>query len=296
MALAAKNKKWLGYIVYVVLVTVALLYYLFPTRAVEEIVDNSVRRINPALGFKAARIGPWLPAGLRIDAGQIYLNGSSAPPVFKADTLYIKAQLLKLLRGDYSLDLSAAAYRGDIKGSFQSMADDGRGFAGELDFSDMDLADYGFLADRFQHKITGRISGDIEYSNDSADWAAATGKAHLRLNNGQLQFKAPIFGFSAIDMQNADMELDMRNRKLTVIRGEMSGAEVKAVINGYIQLQPDTKQSQVNMTGTLEPTAEFYKNYPEIRELLKSMKKRVKRGQYFFVIRGTLDAPEFTLL
>ena len=35
---------------------------------------------------------------------------------------------------------------------------------------------------------------------------------------------------------------------------------------------------------------------PEIRELLKSMKKRVKRGQYFFAITGTLGEPRFRLL
>jgi hypothetical protein len=55
-------------------------------------------------------------------------------------------------------------------------------------------------------------------------------------------------------------------------------------------------RSQINLTGTLEPLAEFYKNYPEIRELLKSMRKRVKRGQYFFAITGTLGEPRFKLL
>jgi type II secretion system protein N len=176
------------------------------------------------------------------------------------------------------------------------MDENGAPFASTLTFKDMDLADYEFLVGRVQHKITGKISGDVEYSNDSAGWAGGTGKAHLRLNNGQLQFQAPVFGFSSVDMQNADMELDLRNRKITVIKGEMSGAEMKAAINGTIQLQPDMKQSKINMAGTLEPSAEFYKNYPEIRELLKNMNKRVKRGQYFFTITGTLAEPIFNLL
>jgi hypothetical protein len=66
-------------------------------------------------------------------------------------------------------------------------------------------------------------------------------------------------------------------------------------MNGFILLHSDIKLSQLKLTGTLEPLAEFYKNYPEIRELLKSMNKRVKRGQYFYSITGTLGAPAFTL-
>jgi hypothetical protein len=74
MASEAKNKKWLGYTLYVVLVAVILFYFLFPAQAVEEFLDNSVSRINPEFGFKAEKIRPWIPAGLRITSGQIYLS------------------------------------------------------------------------------------------------------------------------------------------------------------------------------------------------------------------------------
>jgi type II secretion system protein N len=115
------------------------------------------------------------------------------------------------------------------------------------------------------------------------------------LNNGQLQFQAPIFGINSVDLQNIDIELELQNRKITIETAELTGSEVKGVLNGFIQLHSDTKLSRLNLTGTLEPLAEFYKNYPQVRELLKSMKKRVKRGQYFFSITGTLGAPIFKL-
>ena len=92
------------------------------------------------------------------------------------------------------------------------------------------------------------------------------------------------------------MVLELRNKVITVAKAELSGLEVKASITGSIQLQPDINQSQLNLKGTLEPLAEFYKKHPEIRELLKSMKKRVKRGQYFFAVTGTLAEPRFRML
>jgi type II secretion system protein N len=293
MASVVKNKKWLGYTLYVVLVTLALLYYLFPAQAVEEFVDDSVSRINPAFGFKAGKIGPWIPAGLRIITGQIQLNDSTSPAVFKASSIYIGPRILQLIKGKKSFDMSGTAYKGDMNGSFHSKDKDGNVFESELTFNGFDLADYEFLADKFDHRIIGNVGGDITYSNDSA---GGNGKANLRLTDGQLQFQAPIFGISSVDLQNIDMELELHNRQITLVKAELAGSEVKASVTGSIQLQSDIKLSQLNLKGTLEPLAEFYKNYPEIRELLKSMKKRVKRGQYFFAITGTIGEPRFRLL
>ena len=67
-------------------------------------------------------------------------------------------------------------------------------------------------------------------------------------------------------------------------------------MTGSIKLHKDVRLSRLNLKGTVEPLAEFYKNYPEVRELLKAMRKRVKRGQYFFTVTGTLGNPEFKLL
>jgi len=295
MAFAAKNKKWLGYGLYVVLVTFFLLYYLFPTQAVEEFVDNSVSRMNPGLGFKAKRIGPWIPAGLRINGGTIYLKDPTAAEVFKADSVYIGPRILKLARGEYSIDLSGTAYSGNIRGIFHAGDKNGAILQSELSFKDFELAQYGFPAEILKHSVTGKLSGDIVYGKDPAN-AEGSGKAELRLSGGRLQFQAPIFGIGSVDLQNIDMALELRNREITIVKAEMAGSEVKGSLTGSIQLQPDMKLSQLNLKGTLEPLAEFYKNYPEIRELLKSMRKRVRRGQYSFAITGTLGEPRFRLL
>jgi len=295
MAFAATNKKWLGYTLYVVLVTLVLLYYLFPAQAVEETVDNSISRISPELGFKADNIGPWIPAGLRISGARIYTKDALVPPVFQADGVYIGPRILQLVKGEYSFDISGRAYKADINGSLQAGDEQGGSFAGELSIRGFDLAAYEFLAEKLKHRITGKINGNIVFDKDSAN-AGENGKAELRLTEGQLQFQAPIFGISAVDLQNIDLQLELRNKEITITKAELNGSELKASLTGSIQLQPDMKLSQLNLKGTLEPLAEFYKNYPEIRELLKSMRKRVRRGQYFFAITGTLGEPKFRLL
>jgi len=295
MASEAKNKKWLGYTLYVVLVAVILFYFLFPAQAVEEFLDNSVSRINPEFGFKAEKIRPSIPAGLRITSGQIYLSDKPGPAVLKTDSFFIGPHILKYIKGEYSVDLAGKAYKGDIKGTLHFTGAD-KDITGELTFRDFVLADYNFLNEKFKNKVIGNLSGEIVYNNESANAAGRSGRLDLRLSDGQLLFQPPVFNITSLDLQSIKLEARLRRREITIIKAELEGPEVNGSMTGSIQLQNDMRLSQLNLRGTLEPLAEFYKNYPEVRELLKAMKKRVKRGQYFFTLTGTLGDPKFKLL
>jgi len=295
MAITPKKNKWLGYTLYVIIVTLVLLYYLFPAQTVEDSFNKSITGINPELHFKAEKISPWISPGLKISDGEIYLGTAVASPVFKADSLYIKPQFMKLLGGEYNVSISGTAYKGEIKGSLQSEDKEGKILEGKLAFKDFDLAVYSFLAEKLPHRLSGLFSGNVVYARDASN-PAGSGKADFKLAGGQLQFENPILGIDSVNLQNIDLELELRNRNVTVVKGELTGSELNASVTGSIQLYPDLKNSQLNLKGTVEPLAEFYRKYPEIRELLKSMKKRVKRGQYFFAVTGTLGQPRFSLL
>ena len=295
MASGTKNKKWFGYALYVVLVTIILLYFLFPAQPVEELLNNSVSRISPEFSFKAEKIRPGIPAGVKITAGKIYLNESPEPAVFIMDSFFIGPQVLKIIKGEYSFDLDGEAYKGDINGTLQLTGED-KDISSAVTFRNLALAEYSFLAEKFKHRLIGSLSGEIIYSNESAGATGGSGKADLRLSDGQLQFEAPILNINSLDLQSIKLEAELSRREITIIKAELTGSEVNGSMTGSIQLQKDIRLSQLNLKGTLEPLAEFYKNYPEIRQLLKAMKKRVKRGQYSFTVTGTLGEPRFNLL
>jgi type II secretion system protein N len=295
MASDSKNKNWLGYAAYFVVITVLLLYFLFPADSMEELLNSSVSRINPELSFKAEKIRPWIPAGLRIDSGQIYLAPPPEVAIFKSDNFYISPHILKFLKGEYSADLEGNAYKGEISGTLHFAAAD-KDIASEITFRDFALGEYDFLAAKFKHRVTGSLSGEIIYSNESAGTAGGSGNIDLRLSDGRLQFKAPVFNIASLDLQSIKFEAKLNRREIAIVKAELQGSEVNGSMTGSIKLRKDIRQSQLNLRGTLEPLAQFYQNYPEIRELLKTMKKRVKRGQYFFTVTGTIGAPSFKLL
>ncbi len=296
MASERKNNKWLGYTIYVVVVAALLLYLLFPGQAVDEFLDNNLRRINPEYAFRAEKIQGWLPPAIRITAAEIYLKNQEEQAVFDSDVLYIKPKVLDLVRGERRFGLVGTAYSGDMNGSLHFTDADNGLFKSEITVRNFNLAEYDLLVDKFKHSLTGSISGEIEYGRESAGSAGGSGRADLRLIDGQLRFNKPILNVVSLDLQNIRLEAELSRRTVTIVKADLSGPEVNGSLNGSIELQKDIGLSQLNLKGSLEPLAEFYKNHPEIRELLKAMKKRVRRGQYFFTVTGTLDNPKFKLL
>ena len=295
MASNFKNKNWLGYAAYFVVSTIFLLYFLFPADSMEDLLDSSFSRINPELTFTAEKISPWIPAGLRIDSGEIYHGSTPEIALFKSDSFYIAPHFLKFVKGEYSADLEGNAYKGEMSGTFQFGAAD-KDIASEITFRDFALDEYDFLVEKFKHRVTGRLSGEIIYSNESAGRAGGSGSIDLRLSDGRLQFNTPLFNIASIDLQSMRLEAKLNRLEISVVKAELQGPEVNGSMTGSIKLRKDIRQSQLNLRGTLEPLAQFYQTYPEIRELLKTMKKRVKRGQYFFTVSGTLGDPRFKLL
>jgi type II secretion system protein N len=144
--------------------------------------------------------------------------------------------------------------------------------------------------------VSGRLSGEIVYNNESGTAAGGSGSIDLRLSDGRLLLKAPVFNIGSLDLQSIKLEATLNRREITIVKADLQGTEVNGSMTGSIKLQTNVRQSQLNLRGTLEPLAQFYQKYPEIRELLKTMKKRVRRGQYFFIVTGTLADPKFKLL
>jgi len=290
-----KNKKWLGYTLYVALVTVILLYYRFPTQPVEVFLNNSIKRINQELIFKAEKIRPWVPSGLRISEGNVFWDDVKAP-LFKADTLYAGMQILQFIKGEYSFDFSGKAYGGDLKGTLH-LADKGTdSLSGNIVFNDFLVQENGFLTEKYKHRLTGRLGGEITYAGDSAGRKGGEGQLELKLSDGQIQFQKPVFNIVSVDLQNIRLEAQIRRHELTITKAELTGPEVNGTMTGSILLRKDINLSEINLKGTLEPQATFYQNYPDVSDLLKTLKKRVKRGQYFFAITGTIGEPKFRLL
>ena len=63
--LISNYKKWLGYLLFALILTVVLLYYRFPSDAVRDYLQAMAERANPRVVLSLERVKLSLPIGLK---------------------------------------------------------------------------------------------------------------------------------------------------------------------------------------------------------------------------------------
>ena len=70
-----KKGKWFGYLLYCVLLTVALLYYRFPSESIAAYLESVVAKANPRILLSLESLRPGFPLG--VDLIQIHIFAES---------------------------------------------------------------------------------------------------------------------------------------------------------------------------------------------------------------------------
>ena len=66
------KKKWVGYVIFGILLTLVLLYYRFPSEAIQGFLQARVEKINPQLALSMEKVSP---SYLRFE-----IYGTGTPP------------------------------------------------------------------------------------------------------------------------------------------------------------------------------------------------------------------------
>jgi type II secretion system protein N len=123
-----------------------------------------------------------------------------------------------------------------------------------------------------------------------------SGDANLRLSQGKVELLQPLLNFESIEFNEMEIEMALKQQKINVTRLELKGQELQGTLSGTITLKEEFAKSSLDLRGTIEPFAAFFKSTPGTHDTVKLFKQRLKRGILSFVIRGTLGEPriEFT--
>jgi type II secretion system protein N len=143
----SKRKEWLGYLLFALIFTVALLYYCFPSDAVLDYFRAMGLRANPRLALSVDRVEPSILVGLKFMKTKVALEHTPDRVILTADRLLIKPQLLSLLLGKSKFSFHCAAYQGDASGSVLFKKDPKTRFIDtEMALSNIHVGDYPYLS------------------------------------------------------------------------------------------------------------------------------------------------------
>lgn len=154
--------KYTGYIVYAILVTAVLLYYRFPSEALQSHLVRMAGRMDPGIIFSARSLDPSFPPGLRLQEPVFSLKKRPETPFFKAQHLSVRPGIGSLILGDTTWFFDAQAYGGIINGHIQS-GEDGKIDGFFLSLKNVRLHEYAFLPHFGVGDFAGNLKGNITY-------------------------------------------------------------------------------------------------------------------------------------
>ena len=285
------NRKWLGYVLYAVIITALLLYLRFPSEVIKDYLETRNDRSNSPFALSVGQVSLSLPFGLKLQETQVSNRANHNKVIFRADRLSIRPIIGTLLGGKLKLCFEGIAYDGILKGC--AKFDEKRlqaPFSATIALKGIRMGKYDLRGLMGRH-MEGRLDGNVAYDAKSNLLIEGSGEADLRLSDGRLQLLQPILSLDSIDFKQVSIKMALQGRKISLRQVALEGPQLRGTLSGIISLQKEIGKSRLDLRGTLEPFADFFKSLPGTRNMVKLFQRRLKRGTLSFIIRGTLTEP-----
>lgn len=291
------RKKWILYILFGVLLTLGLLYYRFPSDAVEGFLQARVDKINPQLALSMERVSPTFTFGLKFLEPELLLKTTLQKPIFKAERFLVRPVFLSLFRDEWTFCYNAHAYKGVFEGctSVAKEKNDSP-FQTTLELKDVPMGGANPLKEVIGRNLEGILNGTVTYNGQTKSLIGGTGEVDLRLSEGQMELVEPILNLTAIGFHEITVKLTLSNRKLNLTRVALRGTNMNGTLTGVVSLNNEITRSSLNLRGSLEPFADFIKDLTDSPDAVRLIRQRLHRGKINFVIRGTIGEPNFRFM
>jgi type II secretion system protein N len=283
------------YTLYCVLLTLALLYYRFPSDAVRDYIQATVHRMNPSLLVTFERMSLSFPLGFKFAQAEFHVQKNAEKTVFKTKEVIIRPKIWSLIRRKPEYCLICAAYDGNITGCINFQKDDrGTLYSFSFTLNDIHIDDNSPLPSNIQGRLEGVLKGSITYSGRDIYDPDGTGEASINLFNGSFKLAEPVLDIKAIDFKEVLIEMTLKDQKLNISNAELKGDSILGQASGSINLKDSIQKSRLNIKGTIEPTAStFARNSTNANDAVLFFKQSLKNGKISFTLQGIIDKPSF---
>ena len=292
-----KKGKWIGYLLYCVLLTVALLYYRFPSESIAAYLESAVSKANPRILLSLESLRPGFPLSVDLIGAKMSFKKAPQKPLLSVKNLSLRPEAWAFLHGTQVYHFNVHAYDGNINGNVR-FEDQERmdSFTATMQLRDLRIGRHPYLSPLIGRDVSGVLGGDIVYTGQYNNLIAGAGEAILNISGGSVQLLQPILGFESLQFDRLSMKMKLKNKKMTLSDVGLQGPAVKGQLSGTITLNNDIPASRLDLRGTIEPLGGLFGNLKGESNSLKFLRRSLKNLQRSFVIRGTFRDPEFKFL
>ena len=291
------KKKWFGYILFGILVTLLFLYYRFPSDAFEDYLQDRVEKMNTQFTLSVDKVAPSMTFGLRFIGARLYYKTNREKPVFETEKLLVRPSILSVFRKEWRFCFNALVYKGVVEGcsSVEKKKKDAP-FQTTVALKGIPMGADDSLKDIIGRNLEGTLNGNITFRGEPKSLMSGTGEVDLRLSDGRIGLEQPILNLDGIGFHEVLIKMTLENRRINLTRVALRGTNMNGSLSGVVILNNDISRSSLNLRGTLEPFAEFIKDLTDSPDTVRLIRQRMNRGKITFAIRGTLAEPSFRFL
>jgi type II secretion system protein N len=247
------NRRIVSYVLCGILIMAALLYLRFPSEAVTQYLVSVVSEHQPDTILLIDAVKPTIPPGLSFENIQMGFRDLPEASIH-ADKLKVRPDYWNFLKGKSSLVIGADMYEGSLKGSV-----DVAGFIpargpvhAKMNIQDISIQKFHFITKRIGRQISGKLTGFLTYNGELNNVLTGSGSMEFTLLSGSYPLLENLFGFDKLDFDKVEAAMDLKNGVLKVSKLKLTGEKVRCLLKGDILLKPDVRNSQLEMTCSIE--------------------------------------------
>jgi type II secretion system protein N len=224
------------------------LYVRFPGQVVQRYLLDTVAERYPAASLSLTSVSLSFPPGLKMENVILSFKDNPASD-FPLESLMVRPRFLGFIVGRSSFSMNAVTYGGAVQGriNFPNLLPDKIPSRIEIKLENLNLEKIAYLKERLGRQISGKLSGVYTYHGDS--------QFDFNVRNGNYQLLDKIFGFDRIDFSRAEGQITLKGGLLKINKLKLTGDKINFSLKGDIVLNPDFKNSEISLAGTMELAA-----------------------------------------
>lgn len=290
-----KVLRWLaastGYLLYTALVLVLLLWVLLPADTIRLWLQSRLNAASPSLRWEIADLRAALPAGLVASGVRLREASGAREELLEVAELRILPDLRALIvsRTELPFRYQLRTAGGTLRGTASLLEDYAR-LRCEGDAENLQLAGLTTLWTRIGRTATGKLSGHYRFDGDWRDPYQGVLTAELRVAEGSISLRQPVFGLDQLEFSQLTTSLELRDWELAVSEGKIESRLLVAEYNGTVTLDDPLLMSDVKIDGMLEPRSELLSSLRD-EATVTLIKNQLRDNKLSFALSGSMLEP-----
>jgi type II secretion system protein N len=295
--LISKNRKWIGYTIYCLILTAAFLHFLFPSDAIKACIQAKAQRIHPGIQVTSQRLSFSFPTGLKLFQTAISLEKDPGQLLFKADRISLRPGIWSVLKGSEEYYFDCRAYGGRLEGRIITKDNPGTSFNASMEFEDLNIEQDSPVASIIGDRLEGTLSGYIDYRGEKdTSISRGSGEAFLTISDCPVKLAERVLTLETIDFNEIQIKMSLKRQEISISRAELKGDKMIGTFSGTIDMDNDFMESRLDLRGEVEPTATLFRDVPGAGEAINLIKEGLRDGKLPFTLKGTIKNPKMSFI